>query len=192
MTVYGYARVSTLGQGRDGNGLEVQERELKARGCEVIYAEAYTGTKEDRPRLSELIEKVTVGDTVMVTKLDRIARSTRAGISIIDRIVAKGAGIDILNMGKFDDSPVGKLMRTMMLGFAEFERDMIVQRTSEGKEIARQRADYREGRPEKYWEDEGSWQKTKERWGISKATYYRRIKDLQSTDGGTKHMNAPA
>ena len=190
--IYGYARVSTLGQGRDGNGLEVQERELKARGCEVIYAEAYTGTKEDRPKLSELLEKVEAGDTVVVTKLDRIARSTRAGISIIDRIVAKGAGIEILNMGKFDDSPVGKLMRTMMLGFAEFERDMIVQRTSEGKAIARCREGYREGRPRKEWKDEGDWRTTHEVWGISKATYYRHIKDSQSTDGGTKHMNAPA
>lgn len=190
--IYGYARVSTKGQSRDGNGLEAQTEELRSHGCEEIVTDAYTGTKVNRPGLDMLMAKLTSGDTVVVTKLDRIARSTKGGIEIIDAIIGKGAGMEILNMGKFDDSPVGKLMRTMMLGFAEFERDMIVQRTSEGKEIARQRADYREGRPEKYWEDEGSWQKTKERWGISKATYYRHIKDLQSTDGGTKHMNAPA
>lgn len=190
--IYGYARVSTHGQERDGNGMEAQKAELRAHGCEVIYAEAFTGTKESRPGLDRLMERLAPGDTVVVTKLDRVARSTRAGISIIDRIIAKGASMEILNMGKFDDSPVGKLMRTMMLGFAEFERDMIVQRTSEGKAIARQRADYREGRPEKYWEDEGSWQKTAERWGISKSTYYRHIKSSQSTDGGTKRTSAPA
>ena len=187
MTIYGYARVSTKGQ-----NLEAQKQELASRGCEEIVTDKFTGTKESRPGLDRLMERLAPGDTVVVTKLDRVARSTRAGISIIDRIIAKGASMEILNMGKFDDTPVGKLMRTMMLGFAEFERDMIVQRTSEGKEIARQRADYREGRPEKYWEDEGSWQKTAERWGISKSTYYRHIKDSQNTDGGTKRTSAPA
>ena len=185
--IYGYARVSTQGQ-----DLTAQKQELTVRGCKEIVTDKFTGTKVSRPGLDRLMAKLEPGDTVVVTKLDRIARNTKGGIEIIDAIIGKGAAVEILNMGKFDDTPVGKLMRTMMLGFAEFERDMIVQRTSEGKAIARQRADYREGRPEKHWEDEGSWQKTKERWGISKSTYYRHIKSSQSTDGGTKRTSAPA
>lgn len=185
--IYGYARVSTRGQ-----DLEAQRQELTAKGCEVIFEDKFTGTKVDRPGLNELMERVGEGDTVIVTKLDRVARSTTGGIEIINRVIEKGASLEILNMGKFDDTPVGKLMRTMMLGFAEFERDMIVQRTQEGKAVARTRPGYREGRPEKQWEDEGSWQKTQEKWGISRATYYRRMKDSRTTDGGTEHTNALA
>jgi len=184
MTRYGYARVSTQGQ-----ELEVQRRQLAEAGCEVIYSEKITGTKEERPKLNALMSTLRPGDTVVVTKLDRIARSTRVGIAIIDRIVGMGCGLEILNMGRFDDTPVGKLMRTMMLGFAEFERDMIVQRMQEGKEVARQREGYREGRPEKPWRDEGSWQKTKEVWNISKATYYRHMRGTSGTDAGRERTS---
>ena len=183
--IYGYARVSTQGQ-----DLTVQKEELKAHGCEVIYAEKYTGTKSHRPELEKLLAALEPGDTVIVTKLDRVARSTTGGIEIIDRIVGSGAALEILNMGKFDSSPVGKLMRTMMLGFAEFERDMIVQRTQEGKAVARLREGYKEGRPRKEWRDEGSWQRTADRWGISKATYYRHIRSMRSTDAGTERTSA--
>ena len=183
--IYGYARVSTQGQ-----NLEAQKQELTSRGCEEIVTDKFTGTKVSRPGLDRLMARLMPGDTVVVTKLDRIARSTKGGIEIIDAIIGKGAAVEILNMGKFDDSPVGKLMRTMMLGFAEFERDMIVQRTSEGKEIARQRADYREGRPEKYWEDEGSWKATSARWGISRSTYYRRMRSTAKQSDGTERMSA--
>ena len=188
--IYGYARVSTKGQSRDGNGLEAQTEELRSHGCEEIVTDAYTGTKVSRPGLDRLMARLMPGDTVVVTKLDRIARSTKGGIEIIDAIIGKGAGLEILNMGKFDSSPVGKLMRTMMLGFAEFERDMIVQRTQEGKEIARQRADYREGRPEKYWRDEGSWKATSARWGISRSTYYRHMRSTAKQSGGTERTSA--
>ena len=185
--IYGYARVSTQGQ-----DLTVQRQELASRGCMEIVTDKFTGTKVSRPGLDRLMAKLEPGDTVVVTKLDRIARNTKGGIEIIDAIIGKDAAVEILNMGKFDDTPVGKLMRTMMLGFAEFERDMIVQRTSEGKAIARCREGYREGRPRKEWKDEGDWRTTHEVWGISKATYYRHIKDLQSTDGGTKRTSAHA
>ena len=183
--IYGYARVSTQGQ-----DLEAQIQELKAHSCQEIVSEKYTGTKESRPALDRLLAKVGPGDTVVVTKLDRIARNTVGGIHIIDRIVESGAALEILNMGKFDSSPVGKLMRTMMLGFAEFERDMIVQRTQEGKAVARLREGYKEGRPRKEWRDEGSWQRTADRWGISKATYYRHIRSMRSTDAGTERTSA--
>ena len=185
--IYGYARVSTRGQ-----ELEAQRQELEARGCEEIVEDKYTGTKVDRPGLNRLLERIQPGDTVMVTKLDRIARSTVGGIEIINKVIERGAALEVLNMGKFDDTPVGKLMRTMMLGFAEFERDMIVQRTSEGKAVARQKPGYKEGRPEKEWRDEGSWQRTAERWGISKATYYRHMKAMRNTDGGSERTSVPS
>ncbi len=147
--IYGYARVSTNGQARDGNSLEAQERILREKGVDRIFQESYTGTKKSRPKLDELLDQIQNGDTLIVTKLDRIARSTRDGLDIIDTLLAKGVNIEILNMGKFDNTPAGKLMRTVFFAFAEFERDMIVERTSEGKSIAKQREDYHEGRPKK-------------------------------------------
>ena len=151
--IYGYARVSTNGQARDGNSLESQERTLREKGVERLYLESYTGTKKHRPKLDELLDQIQNGDTLIVTKLDRIARSTRDGLEIIDTLLDKGVNIEILNMGKFDNTPVGKLMRTVFFAFAEFERDMIVERTSEGKAIAKQREDYTEGRPKKELHD---------------------------------------
>lgn len=146
--IYGYARVSTKGQASDGTSLESQREVLTEAGAEEIFCEAYTGTKRDRPELTKLLTALRPGDKVVVTKLDRVARSTVDGIQIIDEIVGKGCSIEILNMGKFDDTPVGKLMRTVMLAFAEFERNMIVERTQEGKRAKRSTTpDYTEGRP---------------------------------------------
>ena len=145
--IYGYARVSTKGQAKDGNSLEAQEKTLRDNGAQIIYLESFTGTKKDRPKLNELMGILKDGDILVVTKLDRIARSTRDGLDIIDELIDKGITINIINMGKFDNSPSGKLMRTIFLAFAEFERDMIVERTSEGKAICREtKADWREGR----------------------------------------------
>lgn len=173
--IYGYARVSSAGQGLYGNGLDVQCRELRSHGAEIIYQEAYTGTKEHRPELDKLIETVKAGDTVIVVKMDRIARSVSAGVEIIDQFIEKGVTLDVLNMGRFDNSPAGKLMRTMMLAFAEFERDMIVERTQAGKEIAKQRDGYREGR-KPLSADIRKRIESGERWdtiGISRAAWYK-------------------
>ena len=152
--IYGYARVSTKGQAKDGNSLEYQEEELKKAGATKIYQESFTGTKTIRPVLDKLLKQLKSGDTVIVTKLDRIARNAKGGLEIIDQILDKGCSIRILNMGLFDTSPTGKLMRTVMLAFAEFERDMIVQRTQEGKAIAKQNKDFKEGRPNLYSKDQ--------------------------------------
>lgn len=168
--VYGYARVSTQGQ-----DLTVQEKELREAGAQVIFAEKFTGTRRDRPELERLLATVGEGDRVVVAKLDRIARSVRDGIAVVDELLAKGVVIDILNMGKFDTTPAGKLLRSIMFAFAEFERDMIVERTSEGKKVARQREGYREGRPgvdaevvERIRQGVG-WKEL----GISRATWYK-------------------
>jgi DNA invertase Pin-like site-specific DNA recombinase len=87
--IYGYARVSTQGQAKEGNGLEVQEDALKAAGAEQIYKDVFTGTKANRPEFDKLRSIVTDGDTIIVMKLDRIARSVRQGIEFVDEMNAK-------------------------------------------------------------------------------------------------------
>ena len=87
------------------------------------------------------------GDTLIVTKLDRFARSVTQGIEMIEELIVKGVTVHILNLGIMDNSPTGRLIRNVMLSFAEFERDMIVERTQEGKAIAREKGIRVDGRP---------------------------------------------
>lgn len=145
--IYGYARVSTKGQASNGNSLEDQEKLLTESGCTKIVVEQFTGTKIDRPKFDALIESLQAGDTLKVTKLDRFARTAGDGILLIRLLIDKGVSVHILNMGLIDDTPTGKLMVTMLMGFAEFERDMIVERTQAGKAIAKTKNGYHEGRP---------------------------------------------
>lgn len=139
---YGYARVSSVGQ-----DLDEQLSRLKAEGVDVIYSEKVTGTKADRPEFIRLLDALQDGDTLVVTKLDRFARNAEDGITLIKALLKRGVRVHILNMGVVEDTPMGRLMITMLSGFAEFERDMIVERMADGKAQARQREDYREGRP---------------------------------------------
>lgn len=141
MTVYAYASVSTAAQ-----ELEDQIHQLEKSGASVIYQEKFTGTKTDRPELNQLLSALEEGDTLMVTKLDRIARSATQGSDLVKELIAKGIKVHILNMGLLDNTPASKLIRNIFFAFAEFERDMIVERTQEGKVIARHNPDYREGR----------------------------------------------
>ncbi|MRC74008.1 recombinase family protein [Bacillus thuringiensis] len=145
MVKYGYARVSTLNQ-----DLESQIQMLQKEGCEEIYSEKFTGTKFDRPKFQELLSVVETGDTLVVTKLDRFARSAENAIQTIRMLFEKGVKVHILNMGVVEDTPTGRLMFNIMSSFAEFERDMIVERTQEGKAIAKMNPDFKEGRPKKY------------------------------------------
>jgi len=144
--IYGYARVSTVGQVK-GNSLEDQERQLREAGAVKIYKDSYTGTKIDRPSLSKLLAVMETGDTFMVTKLDRIARSVKEGIEFFDSLIERGIKVNVLNIGVMDDSPTGRLIRNVFLSFAEFERDNIMERMNEGKAIARaNNPEWREGR----------------------------------------------
>lgn len=147
--IYGYARVSTVNQQKDGNSLEDQVKKLKEHGAVEVYTDAFTGTKVDRPELKKLLEVIQPGDTLIATKLDRVSRSVAGGIELIEQLLDKGVAVHILNMGMMDNTPTGRLIRTVMLAFAQFERDMIVERTREGRDVARQREGYREGRPPK-------------------------------------------
>lgn len=148
--VYGYARVSTKLQAKDGNSLEAQEKQLQEAGATLIYKDAFTGTKADRPELDKLMHLLKDGDRVIVTKLDRLARSTEDGLNLIKRWHEQGISIHVLNMGLIDNTPSGKLILTVMLAFAEFERDMICERTREGKAIARLNPDFKDGRKKKF------------------------------------------
>lgn len=107
--VYGYARVSTKLQETDGNSLEAQEEQLRAAGAVEIYRDTFTGTKAERPELERLKRKLVAGDKVIVTKLDRLARSTEDGLSLIKGWTEQGISIHVLNMGLIDHTPTGKL-----------------------------------------------------------------------------------
>lgn len=144
---YGYARVSTKGQERDGNSLESQVEALKNAGCDKVVKEAYTGTKMDRPKFSWVMKRLKAGDTLVVCKLDRFARTAKEGLGVVEELMARGVSVHILNMGLIEDTPMGRVILTVMLAFAQFERDSIVERTQSGKETARQRDDFKEGRP---------------------------------------------
>ncbi len=181
--IYGYARVSTTGQYKQGNSIENQIELLKNAGCEIIHQEACTGTKKDRPVFKSLLKELNTGDTLVVTKLDRLARTAVEGVSLVQELLADGINVYILNMGMIEDSPVGKLILTIMLAFAEFERDLIIERTQEGKEIAKKNPDYREGRPKKFKRkqiehalellEEHTYKEVEEITGISKSTLIR-------------------
>lgn len=188
--IYGYARVSTKGQERDGNSLDGQEQQLREKGCSEIYHDSFTGTKMDRPQFTLLMGKLREGDTLMVTKLDRFARTAGDGIKAIEGLLARGISVHILNMGLIDNTPTGRLMVTMLLAFAQFERDMIVERTQSGKAIARaNNPDYRDGRKE-IAIDEKAFTELREKnrrremtvdqcctvLGISRGTWYNRIR----------------
>lgn len=123
------------------------------------------------------------GDTLVITKLDRFARSTRDAIEIVTELFDKGVKVHILNMGLVENTPTGRLIFNVMSAFAEFERDMIVERTQEGKAIAKQREDFREGRPNKFTKKQiehalgllatNSYKEVENMTGISKSTLIR-------------------
>lgn len=181
--IYGYCRVSTQMQAKDGNSLEAQEQLLKENGAEKIYSDAFTGTKAHRPELDKLLAVLQAGDKLVVTKLDRIARSASQGIELMQTLLDRGITVHVLNMGLLDNTPTGKLIRNIMLAFAEFERDMIIERTQEGKAIARRQPDFREGRPRLYSRkqiqhalgllQDHSYRQVTELTGISKSTLIR-------------------
>lgn len=188
--IYGYARVSTKTQAKDGNSLEAQENALREAGATKIYADAFTGTKSHRPELDKLLAVMQSNDTLKVTKLDRIARSATQGIELIQSLLDKGITVHVLNMGVMDNTPTGKLVRNVMLAFAEFERDMIVERTAEGKAIAKQNPDFKEGRPPKYSRtqlnhamellEKYSYKQVEDMTGISKSTLLRAKRKMES------------
>ena len=142
MTTYGYARVST-----DCQSLASQDAELHAAGCAKVYAEKISGTRSNRPELAKVLKRLTTGDVLVVTRLDRLARSTRDLLNILDDIAKRGAGFKSLDDGWADTTSAhGRLMVTILAGLAEFERELILARTSDGRARARARG-VKFGRP---------------------------------------------
>jgi DNA invertase Pin-like site-specific DNA recombinase len=135
MAVYGYARVST-----DGQSLAAQLAELKAANCEKMFQEKVTGARTDRKQLARLMAVLAKGDVLVVTRLDRLARSTRDLLNLLGTIGEKGAGFRSLRDTWADTKTAhGRLMLTVLGGLAEFERELIRARTGEGRERAKAR-----------------------------------------------------
>lgn len=135
----GYARTSTAEQTA---GLDAQVRDLRAAGCERVYAEQVSGSLTDRPQLSAALDQLRPGDVLVVTKPDRLARSTADLLAHVEMVKAKGCGLIVLSMNGMvldTTSPTSKLMLTMLAAVAEFERDIMKERQAEG--IAKARAE---------------------------------------------------
>lgn len=145
MTIYGYARVSTKEQ-----ELESQLQALKSEGATTIYKEKFTGTSTKRPELHKVLNLLQDGDTLIVTKLDRLARNTKEGIEIIEDLFQRNVRVRVLNVGLLENTTMGKFFLQTLLAVAEMERNMIIERTQEGKVIAKLNPDYKEGRPNKW------------------------------------------
>jgi DNA invertase Pin-like site-specific DNA recombinase len=144
LAIFGYARVSTNGQELAG-----QIAELAAAGCVKIFREKVSGAKTDRPELTKLLRQVEAGDTLIVTRLDRLARSTRDLLNTLDVVAKAGAGFRSLKDTWADTTTAhGRLMLTVLGGLAEFERELISARTGEGRKRAQARG-VRFGRPRK-------------------------------------------
>lgn len=131
--IYGYARVSTGGQ-----SVAAQVRQLKDAGCDKVHEETASGAKTERAQLGKLIASLKPGDVLLVTRLDRLARSTRDLLNLLAAVTAKGAGFRSLADGWADTTtPHGRLLVTVLGGLAEFERELIRARTGEGRARAK-------------------------------------------------------
>ena len=128
--IVGYARTSTLDQKA---GLEAQQRDLAKAGCERVFVEQVSSVDvKARGKLSEALEFIRGGDTIAVTKLDRLARSVSHLLEVLEQVEAKGASLRILSMGIDTGTATGKLMLTLLGGVAEFERSIMLERQREG------------------------------------------------------------
>jgi len=146
--IYGYARISTLGQ-----TLDTQLAQLKTAGIDRLVSEKVSGVKQRR-ELEKLLDRLEPGDVLVVTKLDRLARSTLDLLQIVARIGQQGAGFRSLGDSWADTTtPHGRLMMTILAGIAEFERELIHQRTRSGRVAAKARG-VRFGRPPKLTADQ--------------------------------------
>lgn len=145
----GYARVST-----DDQDLRLQRAALEEAGCRRTFEEKVSGAKRDRPELARMLEQVRDEDVIVVTRLDRLARSTRDLLDIAERLKEAGAGLCSLAEPWADTtSPAGRMVLTVFAGIAEFERELIHQRTSSGRVAAKARG-VRFGRPPKLTADQ--------------------------------------
>ena len=149
----------------------------------------YTNDESITTVFNTVVADLQAGDIFVVCKMDRFCRSVREGLSIIEVLMGKGVTVHILNLGLIDDSSIGRLLFTVLLAFAEFERNMIVERTKLGREVARQKDGYKEGRPPKFSKEKinlamellntHSYKQVENMTGISKSTLQRAKKNQE-------------
>lgn len=194
MTTYGYARVSTAKQSLDSQVNDLVQAGVPA---DRIYSEHFTGTTANRPEFQRCLSVLKSGDTLVVTKLDRFARSAKDALDTVDMLRSRGVQLKVLNLGvTFGDrrDPANQLLFTMMSGFADFERDLILSRMREGHDWAKANdPDFREGRPSTpesklRWaaqlRQQGyTWRHIAKETGVSRATLYRHMDTIK------KYMN---
>lgn len=141
----GYARTSTLDQRAS---IEGQDRDLRAAGCEKVFSEQVSSVDvASREQLALALDFIRDGDTLVVTKLDRLARSVAHLLSIVDTLNCKGVALRILGMGIDTATPTGKLMLTVLGGIAEFEREIMLERQREGVAKAKAEGKYKGRKP---------------------------------------------
>ena len=190
MALIGYARVSTQDQ-NEGRQTEA----LNELGVDKLYIDKCSGKDAARPQLKALREYVREGDTVVVTEYSRLARSVRDLLNIVDELTAKGVQLRSVKEQFDTTTPQGKLMLTIFAGLAEFEREMILQRQSEGIELAKRQKKYKGRQPLPF--DEEHFRREVEVWKAGKQTarkamehlnmkpnrFYRKVKQLYETEG---------
>ncbi|WP_422406987.1 MULTISPECIES: recombinase family protein [Gammaproteobacteria] len=191
--IYGYARVSTEHQ-----HLSAQVTELKEAGVENIYEDKKTGKDINREGLNDLLQQLKKGDTLVITKMDRIARNVREGIALIDELTEQEITLKVLNMGTFDSSPNSRLIRNILLSVADWEREMMLERQRAGIEEAKKRGVYK-GMPKKYTDKHKGLQHALDLFNnrdtnglsvkeiaeitkISRATLYRAVKENSANE----------
>lgn len=194
---YGYVRVSSKGQAENNSMAEQEQTILEKYPSAETHKEVYTAAKDfnNRQVFNELVDRLVSGDVLVVCKMDRFCRNVREGLNIIDNLLEKGVTVHILNLGVIDNSPIGRLLYTVLLAFAEFERNMIVERTKAGRELARQKDGYIEGRPKKFARTQielamqlleiYSYKQVADMTGISKSTLQREKKKTVDKDNRT-------
>ena len=177
----GYCRVSTTAQ-----NMTAQLEVLNKAGCQEIFKEKVSGSSADRPELRKLLDYIRKGDTVTVTKLDRLARSTKDLLNIAEEIKKKGADFEVLNINLDTKSPTGQLMLTMLAAIAEFEKGIMLERQREGIDIAKEDGKYKGRKPieetklqqvQTLVENGISVSKAVSEVGIGRRTYYKAIEE---------------
>lgn len=194
MTVYGYARVSTAGQ-----HLSPQVKQLTEAGATELFKEKRSGKDMERKALLELFKGLNEGDTLIVTKVDRIARSLKDGIALIEELNAKGIKLHVLNMGIFDGTPTSNMLFQILTAVAEFERNIMLERQKEGIADAKKRGAYTNRRSRKYKTNEGNMQSALklflnrdtnkltvkeicEQTGVTRASLYNYAKEMEQQE----------
>lgn len=180
-TKIGYCRVSTIEQ-----NMTAQLELLHRAGCQEIFEEKISASHVDRPELRKLLDYIRKGDTVIVTKLDRLARSTKDLLGLAEEIKKKGADFEVLNISLDTKSPTGQLMLTMLAAIAEFERGIMLERQREGIDIAKEEGRYKGRKPIERAKLQQiqilvnggmSISKAVSEVGVARRTYYKAIKE---------------